>query len=213
MNTISIHIVTRSTAAIAETPKENCRPPALLLYWIEFADADRKILSKTLRRPGVMFCPDCGTDNSKNQRFCTRCGSNLVVIDRARDILNEMTSNASAPVLPASTILRIVGLVATIGFLATTGGVLALMSIDEGRGPIPVFFGIGGFGSMVLICRYLLNMLKTGVHDSPKKNSIQPVYTAPTPLRGNTNRSLQEGNPSYQSVIEDPTRQFEHDKR
>lgn len=160
-----------------------------------------------------MFCPDCGTDNSRNQRFCTRCGSNLIAIDRAREILSEMSSNASAPVLPTTTILRIVALIATVGFLATTGGVLALMSIDEGRGPIPVFFGIGGFTSMVLICRYLLNMLKTGVPGEVKKAGGPPVYTAPQAVRGsNTNRSLQEGAPSYQSVIEDPTRQFEHDK-
>ncbi len=161
-----------------------------------------------------MFCPDCGTENSKNQRFCTRCGSNLMAIDRARDILNDIASNATGPMLPSSTILKIVAWIATIGFIATTFGVLVLMSIDEGRSPIPVLFGIGGFTSMVLICRHMLNMLKTSVPDQPKKTHTAPVYTAPSAVRGgNTNRSLQEGSPSYQSVIEDPTRQFEHEKR
>lgn len=160
-----------------------------------------------------MFCPDCGTDNSRNQRYCTKCGSNLMAIDRAREIVNEMSSGSAAPVIPSTTILRIVALISTVGFLATTGGVLALMSIDEGRGPIPIFFAIGGFVSMVLICRHLLNMLKGGTPGEISRKQTPP-YTAPQAVRGgNTNRSLQEGSPSYQSVIEDPTRQFESEKR
>ncbi len=37
-----------------------------------------------------MFCPNCGTDNSKGQKFCTRCGTNLLAIDRAREIITEL---------------------------------------------------------------------------------------------------------------------------
>ncbi len=154
-----------------------------------------------------MFCPDCGANNVSGQKFCTRCGTNLIAIDRAREFVQEISSGAPVPVVSPSAILWIVALVSIIGFIATTIGIVALLELDETHGPIPVMFGIGGFATIILICRYLLNTLKQSAKPEPKP--IAPAYASPSAVRGATNRSLNQAQVGYQSIIEDPTKQFE----
>ena len=159
-----------------------------------------------------MFCPDCGAENSKGQKFCSRCGTNLIAIDRAREIVTEMTTSAPAPLFESSTILRIVALIGIFGFLFVTIGTVILMAIDNGRGPISLFFGLSGFTSLVLICRYLLKLINPSAIAGPKKKSMPPTYIPP-PARGATNRALSESATPYHSVIEDQTKQFEAERR
>ncbi|HEY6403441.1 MAG TPA: zinc ribbon domain-containing protein, partial [Blastocatellia bacterium] len=103
-----------------------------------------------------MFCPDCGTENSRSQKFCTRCGTNLIAIDRAREIVSEMEANISAPPASPSSILKIVTLISAIGFVATTAGTIAMKGV---AGPLSIFFALGGFTALIMICRYLLQMI------------------------------------------------------
>ena len=160
-----------------------------------------------------MFCPDCGTENSNGQKFCTHCGTNLVAIDRARDIVYEVTTARPVPVVSPTAILLIVGLICAIGFIATTIGVVSLMQIDNARTPIPVLFGLGGFGALVLICKYLLNLLNPSSKAALKQPPVPVSYAPPPPLRGATNRTLNEPSSGYNSIIEDPTKQFESGRR
>ncbi len=154
-----------------------------------------------------MFCPDCGAENSRGQKFCTRCGMNLTAIERARDIVYEVNSAAPPSSVSPTAILVIVGLICAIGFITTTVGVVSLMQIDNARTPIPVMFGIGGFGALVLICRYILNLLNPSAKSHSKQHVMPPSYAPPLPRA--TNRSLHEHPSSYNSVIEEPTQQFE----
>lgn len=158
-----------------------------------------------------MFCPDCGTENSRGQKFCTRCGVNLIAIDRARDFITEMATSEPAAYAEPSTILKIVALISIFGFLFITIGTALLLDLSHGYGPIPVMFCLAGFASLVLICRYLLKMIAPGTK-AAKKPIAPPSNYAP-PVRGVTNRSLSEAAPNYQSIIEDPTRQFESERR
>src|SRR5262249_48744548 len=103
-----------------------------------------------------MFCPDCGVENSRSQKCCTRCGTNLIAIDRAREIVNEMKANVSAPPVTPSSILRIVASISAIGFVAITAGTVATMHV---AGPLSVFFALGGFTALVMICYYLLQLI------------------------------------------------------
>jgi zinc-ribbon domain len=160
-----------------------------------------------------MFCPDCGAENSKGQKFCKRCGTNLMAIDRAREIVTEMTATTPAPEVSSRTILRIVGLIGTFGFLATTIGTAILRSFDSGFTPIPTFFALGGFTALVLICRYLLNMINPSAKAEPRHSSRQSSYAPPEVMRGATNRALNEPSHSYQSIIEEPTQHFEDERR
>ena len=156
-----------------------------------------------------MFCPDCGAENSRSQKFCTRCGTNLIAIDRAREIVSEMKANVSAPPAQPSSILRIVGLISAIGFITITGGTIALATFG---GPLPVFFVVGGFTALATICYYLLQMIKSPARTEIIRQAPQ-VDSAISGARGATNRALGEPPTQYHSVIEEPTQQFETERR
>jgi hypothetical protein len=162
-----------------------------------------------------MFCPNCGTDNSKGQKFCTRCGMNLLAIDRAREIVNEMTTNLpSTPTVSPNLVFVTAVLISIIGFIAVATGTVEL-SKNPGSGPLPTIFALCGFTTLTLICRYLLKLISP-----PSKVEVKqlippasPGLYAPPPLpHGATNRALNEAS-SYQSIVEDPTRQFEYERR
>lgn len=164
-----------------------------------------------------MFCPNCGTENSKSQKFCTRCGTNLLAIDRAREILSEMTTNvASAPSVSPNLVFVTVVLISIVGFIALTAGTIEL-SDRPGSGPLPAMFALCGFTALVLICRYLLKLISSPSKIEVKQAipPISPVsYAPPSALpRGTTNRSLGEASIPYQSAVEDTTKQFEHERR
>jgi hypothetical protein len=157
-----------------------------------------------------MFCPNCGTDNAKGQKFCTRCGTNLLAIDRAREILSEMTSSAPVPQVSPNLVFISTALISVVGFIAITAGMVTLAEIP-GKGPEAGFLCLSGFTALVLICRYLLTLIRPT--SKPEKRQIIPPAPPQFPPVGTTNRSLSEAPASYQSVIEDPTRQFEHERR
>ncbi|MBS1790273.1 MAG: zinc ribbon domain-containing protein [Acidobacteria bacterium] len=163
-----------------------------------------------------MFCPNCGTDNSKGQKFCTRCGTNLLAIDRAREIISEVSGSAPTTGVSPNLVFIATVLLSMIGFIAVTLGTYELARGDGRNGPLPFFFMAGGFTSLVLICRYLIGLIRPT--NKPATKTIQPPLSNSYPQfqpvqHGNTNRALNEASVPYQSVIEDPTRQFEHEKR
>lgn len=159
-----------------------------------------------------MFCPNCGTDNSKGQKFCTRCGTNLLAIDRAREIITEMNSTVSAPAVSPNLVFITVALLSIVGFLAITLGTYEMMRGDGARTPLPTIFALGGFSALVLICRYLIGLIKPTVKVEKPAIQAPPVsYPPPAIQRGTTNKALHEAAP-YQSIVEDPTRQFEHER-
>jgi zinc-ribbon domain len=157
-----------------------------------------------------MFCPDCGAENSRGQKYCTRCGTNLIAIDRAREIVSEMTTGTPVTQLESSSIIKNVTWISIFGFLFVTLGTVIIMAIDGGNSPIPVFFGISGFTALVLICRHLLSLVKSA--GRVEKSSRQADYIPPATPKA-TNRVLNEPSPSYNSIIEEPTQQFEAERQ
>lgn len=161
-----------------------------------------------------MFCPNCGTDNSKAQKFCTRCGTNLLAIDRAREIITEMNT-VSVPSVSPNLVFITVALLSIVGFIAITLGTQEMMRGGGERSGLPIVFALCGFTTLVMICRYLIGLIKPTVKvEKPTIQSPPVSYAPPTIQRGTTNKSLSEA-PQYQSVmgiIEDPTRQFEHER-
>ncbi len=154
-----------------------------------------------------MFCPDCGTDNSKNQKFCTRCGSNLMAIDRLRDVIGGGPQSQLNPM----TILKIVAVIATLGIGVVTAGTIFLALI-ESDSPAPTMFGLSGLIATVLICRYLVRMVHSAVAvDKPQPVGI-PSQTPNATGRLATDRRLGEAAVPYQSITEERTRQFEGDR-
>jgi hypothetical protein len=155
-----------------------------------------------------MFCPDCGAENSRSQKFCTRCGTNLIAIDRAREIVREMNANVPPPPVAPSSILRIVAFISAIGFIATSAGTVALRNI----GGLPLFFALGGFTALVMICRYLLQMINPPSRTEMSRQA-PPVASAASGVGSVTNRALSESPTPYHSIIEEPTQQFETERR
>jgi len=157
-----------------------------------------------------MFCPNCGTDNARGQKFCTRCGTNLLAIDRAREIVSEMTNSAPVSQVSPNLVFIAATFVSIVGIIAITAGTVELSQRPD-RGPEPIIFCLGGLTALVLICRYLLGLIRPA--SRPEKRYATPPAPPQFPAAGATNRSLNEASASYQSVIEDPTRQFEREHR
>jgi hypothetical protein len=157
-----------------------------------------------------MFCPDCGAENSRGQKYCTRCGTNLIAIDRAREIVSEMTTGAPAPQFESSSIIKTVAWISIFGFLFVTLGTVIVTGIDNARTPMGVFFGISGFAALFLICRHMLGLIKPA--GRVEKSSRHADYIPPATPKA-TNRSLNEPSPSYNSIIEEPTQQFEAERQ
>jgi hypothetical protein len=155
-----------------------------------------------------MFCPDCGAENSRSQKFCTRCGTNLIVIDRAREIVSEMKANVPPPLAPPSSVLRIVALISAIGFIAITSGTVALNNVGGG---LPLFFALGGFTALVMICRYLLQLINPPARTEMSRQA--PAASATSGVGSVTNRALGGSPTPHHSIIEEPTQQFETERR
>ncbi|MEP7338354.1 MAG: zinc ribbon domain-containing protein [Acidobacteriota bacterium] len=157
-----------------------------------------------------MFCPNCGTENAKSQKFCTRCGTNLLAIDRAREIVSEMTGSAPVSQVSPNLVFITAALISIIGIIVIAVGTTELAQRPD-RGPEPIIFCLVGFATLVLICRYLISLIKPASKSSTKAiiSPAPPVFI-PT---STTNRSLNEAPAPYQSIVEDSTRQLEGDRR
>ena len=152
-----------------------------------------------------MFCPECGTDNARNQKFCTRCGTSLLAIEYARSIVNEMAAGKPSH-LEAATVLRTVAWISTVGLLLITLSTIFLSVIYNDRlgPPIGLFFGVSGLVALVVIIRQLLKLIAR-----PEKQPLHTMHLQATTNPLLTNRTLTEGNQPYYSVTEERTRQLE----
>lgn len=155
-----------------------------------------------------MFCPECGTENARNQKFCTRCGTSLLAIEYARSIVSEMATGKANNVDSAQ-VLRIVAWISVPGLLLITMGTIFLSMIfnDYNRPPVGLFFGIAGLTALVLIVRRLLKLI-----DRSDAAPAKVVALPPQPVGQVTNRNLTEGTQPYYSVTEERTRQLENQR-
>lgn len=168
-----------------------------------------------------MFCPNCGLENARGQKFCRRCGVNLMAFDLAQNFINEVATGNSANQAEPNSILKITALISILGFLFITIGVILVTLMQheyhQGGPPMGLFLAIFGYGAIVLICRRLLKLLETPRTEA-KPLVVQPIMQAhaqpylPSPLPGHTNRNLGTA-PAYHSITEQETQQFEHERR
>lgn len=157
-----------------------------------------------------MFCPDCGAQNIKSQKFCVRCGSNLVMIDRAREIVGEV--GTAGAIKESNQAMRVIAIISIVGFLCLTVGTIFLLLIDQGQSPVSSIFGVGGFAALILICRMLLRASNAAsARNTSTTERIMIPSNPPQVAPGGTNRALGAAVP-FQSVIEESTRQFEGER-
>lgn len=169
-----------------------------------------------------MFCPNCGLENAKGQKFCRRCGANLVAFDLAQNFIQEVATGQATKQVEPNNILKITALISILGFLFTTIGALLLSVMQyeyhAGGPPLGLFMALFGYGSIVLICRRLLKLLEAN-RNEVKPYVVQAAIQAPvaqpyTPpnLPSQTNRNLGAA-PIYHSITEQETQQFEAERR
>jgi hypothetical protein len=157
---------------------------------------------------------DCGVENSKGNKFCRRCGINLIEIDRAREFISEFTSSPPTPQFESTTIIKIVAWVGIFGFLFVTAGTAILQVIDDHRSPIPFLFALCGFSALVLICLYLIKLISPPAKTEEKRLILPPQPEQKySPAQSREARRLNDPPYSQQSVIEEPTQQFEDERR
>lgn len=169
-----------------------------------------------------MFCPTCGVENAQGQKFCRRCGANLMAFDLAQNFIHEVAAGNAAKQVEPNSILKITALISILGFLFITTGaiILSLMQYEYHAGgpPIGFFLAMFGYGSIVLICRRLLKLLEAN-RSEIKPYVMQPALPLPTAqpytppnLPSQTNRNLGVA-PIYHSITEQETQQFEAERR
>ena len=159
-----------------------------------------------------MFCPDCGVQNIKSQKFCVRCGSNLLMLDRAREIIGEVGTGAAIKESNSNQAMRVIAIISIAGFLCVTAGTIFLGLIDNGQSPLSSVFGVGGFAAIILICRMLLRASNAASARNVSANERVMIPSNPPQVApSGTNRALGAAVP-FQSVTEDSTRQFEGER-
>ena len=154
-----------------------------------------------------MFCPDCGTENSKGQKFCTRCGTSLLAVEYARSVVNELATGKPGNDLSASSVLRTATAISILGLLFITMGTIFLSLIYQDRHgpPISLFFCLFGLGALVMIVKQILKLIDRAEKSAPPAIMQLPVTTNPLA----NHRNLTEGTQTYYSVTEERTRQLE----
>ncbi len=156
-----------------------------------------------------MFCPDCGTENSRGQKFCTRCGTSLLAVEYARSVVNELTTGKPGNDLSASSVLRMATVISVLGLLFITIGTIILSLIyqnDHTGPPIGLFFCMFGLGALVLIVKQILKLIDRSEKSAKPATTQLPFSTNPLA----NHRNLTEGNQTYHSVTEERTRQLEN---
>ncbi len=157
-----------------------------------------------------MYCPDCGTENSTGQKFCTRCGTNLKAIESARAVVTEIGAPGSGNQLDKASLLRTIQWVSISGLFLITLGTILMLAIEgvehHGGLPISFFFPLAGFIALVLIVRRLIRMLEIS-QNAPVRFEA-PLLTQ-MPTRGTTQQLPPMETMPY-SVVEEKTRQFEN---
>lgn len=132
-----------------------------------------------------------------------------MVIDRARDILAEVAGNQSTSHASPNMVLTLVGVISIVGFTATTIGSLVFYRMDQGNSPMPFLFGLGGFAAMIMICRYLLALIKPAA-----VKGQAGAYSPPKQVPGGGQiPALPDPSAAYQSVVEDRTKQFDTERK
>ncbi len=137
-----------------------------------------------------MYCPNCGSNNQAEIKFCTRCGTNLAVVsealsgkitgqapaeDRMVKLLKDYYSGRRATFLGVP--LLVCGIIMLAGLLTADlpdklGPILLLPLIAAVYGAISTFWGISHWMDSS-------SELKALGYDSPQKALTRPLIEPP----------------------------------
>lgn len=140
-----------------------------------------------------MFCPNCGTTNSTEQKFCRSCGINLGVI--AESLLLQLTTarDASSSKKERSIenlgnfVFSRVGLIVLIGVILMTSGIFFKVILADGAIVS---------GTLMIFCAVLAGLMAILIsfYESVKerKAQINPALTSELTQTKDTGKLLEE---------------------
>lgn len=168
-----------------------------------------------------MFCPNCGANQGESRKFCTVCGTNLLLVSQALTGQLPVAAPQQAPAVNAAVELERQKYVARGLRLALIGGGLVsykLLSLlfSFGRGSS---FGFWGFVGLVMLAFGISRIIGARPAPGPMVwqrrqmadgsqqayHAPQPVFSGIEPSTPNTSELDPYGNPKP-SVTEDETR-------
>ncbi len=170
-----------------------------------------------------MFCPSCGLENAQSQKFCRRCGTNLLALQAATEMVSGMAQGHAANQLDPKFVLKMVTLFGSLGFLLVTAGAVAMSIVQITSSPeaarhdppLGLMLAFFGYSALTLICGMLLRLVRLTNNRAALPIMSHPISYAPpvnqmappSAVGANTNPALNAA-PAYQSIVEDETRQF-----
>jgi len=154
-----------------------------------------------------MFCPNCGANNSTEQKFCRACGLNLE--KSAESLIEQMPSAQSANLLRREKAIERFGNFALGGFgIVGVVGVASLLWILVTK---VVLTGTNVFAAVLLISFFvfaILSLVFVVLNESlkEKKAKVNPVVVANELTEAKNTGKLLEDKPfKAASVVENST--------
>jgi len=162
-----------------------------------------------------MFCPNCGANNSTDQKFCRTCGLNL---EKAAESLTEQVPNAGDKTLAKQThLVEKFGEIAINGFMAIcVFGILALLYtiITKFIIPGPASSVIFGILMILFIIFASLALAYVVFNEALKEKKKKTNVNMEKELSGskNTGKLLDEGQLQPVSSVTENTTDLLHDR-
>ncbi len=140
-----------------------------------------------------MFCPNCGTNNSTEQKFCRSCGINLQVI--AESLLLQLTTASDASSLKKERLIENfknfafsrLGLVVLIGVILIISGIFLKVILTDGNivsGTLMIFCAVLA-GLMIILISFYESVKE-------KKAGVNPALTSELTKAKDTGKLLEE---------------------
>lgn len=135
-----------------------------------------------------MYCPNCGSDNTKHQNFCRFCGLNLV--DTAQSLKLQLAFGEKAVSLKNSDKLRRILSKTSVGLVtASFIGLILVLLIDRSYLGLLAQYSLGIF-MLLQLSRFVIDKFSENIVN--KQNPVPAENSAAQFESKETNRLLEE---------------------